>query len=484
MDDDMAPDAHVYSSDDEDIGNAHIPKNNWASALESTYLPHPEDSLLAQTGNMAMFMDWFCKRQGITELKPQDLEGPAFELVKVFHPNVIHLQCQMEECHKLLTDSMGDSTIRHNVSKQLPLGGPPGQVTIQSNFFFNKDLEYLRYGSKGSRPALSISKMKATYYRDVGLEKMVLDQTWIEEEYKYDISTMYGFNSLVHSFYALSTLRRFDLRTASAAAKPYQGDSSELYLIKGGGGKKKKKKDDTIVNQNSGIIDQNGPDVTDHNVTDNARSNLNDQNFNEVTDTDLHTSTAGQNATSPVQSSIPNEITTGFNLVPTSPRSMEANLYKLEVNVPKDADYDGWLPLASVHEEKYGLKKVTMPKDFFFFKFLSTEGVYSVLRNSPWMICEIFSFLNKWLPSVILIKDDLSYVPVLVKFHDVPLVAYTSNRLSLIATKISTPMMLNSYTNSMYLESLGRSSYARVLIEINACNDFNDNFLMSALNLE
>nr|GFB87397.1 hypothetical protein [Tanacetum cinerariifolium] len=37
--------------------------------------------------------------------------------------------------------------------KPLPLGGPPGQVTIQSNFFFNKDLEYLRYGSKGSRPA-------------------------------------------------------------------------------------------------------------------------------------------------------------------------------------------------------------------------------------------------------------------------------------------------------------------------------------------
>nr|GFA34980.1 hypothetical protein [Tanacetum cinerariifolium] len=26
-----------------------------------------------------------------TELKPQDLEGPAYEIVKVFHPGVIHL---------------------------------------------------------------------------------------------------------------------------------------------------------------------------------------------------------------------------------------------------------------------------------------------------------------------------------------------------------------------------------------------------------
>nr|GFA52629.1 hypothetical protein [Tanacetum cinerariifolium] len=124
-----------------------VPKNNWASALAFTYSPSPEDSLLAQIGDMAMFMDWFCKRQGITKLKPQDLEGPVFELVK---------------------------------------------VTIQSDFFFNKDLEYLRYGSKGNRSALSISKMKAAYYPDVGLEKMVPDQMWIEEECKYDIAAMYG----------------------------------------------------------------------------------------------------------------------------------------------------------------------------------------------------------------------------------------------------------------------------------------------------
>ncbi|GJZ28009.1 hypothetical protein Tco_0572656 [Tanacetum coccineum] len=42
-----------------------------------------------------------------------------------------------------------------------------------------------------------------------------------------------GFNSLVHSFRALSTLRRSGLRTASAAAKPCQGDSSKFYLITG-----------------------------------------------------------------------------------------------------------------------------------------------------------------------------------------------------------------------------------------------------------
>nr|GFC26344.1 hypothetical protein [Tanacetum cinerariifolium] len=86
-----------------------------------------------------------------------------------------------------------DPILRHNVSKPLPLGGPPGQVTIQSDFFFNKDLEYLRYSSKGSRPVLSISKMKAAYYPDAGLEQMVPYQFWIDEECKYDIAAMYGF---------------------------------------------------------------------------------------------------------------------------------------------------------------------------------------------------------------------------------------------------------------------------------------------------
>nr|GEV73635.1 hypothetical protein [Tanacetum cinerariifolium] len=85
---------------------------------------------------------------------------------------------------------MDDPILRHNVSKPLPLGGPPGQVTIQSDFFFSKDLEYLRYGSKGSRPALSILKIKVAYYPDDGLEQMVPDQFWIEEECKYDIAAI------------------------------------------------------------------------------------------------------------------------------------------------------------------------------------------------------------------------------------------------------------------------------------------------------
>ncbi|GKF38222.1 hypothetical protein Tco_0118283, partial [Tanacetum coccineum] len=115
-------------------------------------------------------------KQVISELTQKDLEGPAYEIVKVFHLDVVHLQFQMEEFHKLLTDQVDDAILRYNVSKPLSMGGDPGHVTIQPDLFFNKDLEYLRYGRKMGRPALSISKMKATYYPDVSLEQMVPDQ--------------------------------------------------------------------------------------------------------------------------------------------------------------------------------------------------------------------------------------------------------------------------------------------------------------------
>ncbi|GJW67888.1 hypothetical protein Tco_0122312 [Tanacetum coccineum] len=89
------------------------------------------------------------------------------------------------------TNPEGDQ-VRVNVNQPLPLDGPLGHVTIQLQFFFNKDLEYLRYGSKGSNPTLSISKMKAASYHDFGLELLVLKQMWIDDVCTYEISARCG----------------------------------------------------------------------------------------------------------------------------------------------------------------------------------------------------------------------------------------------------------------------------------------------------
>ena len=98
----------------------------------------------------------------------------------------------MEECHKLLNEQVDDPISQFDIRRPLPLGGQPGQVTIQAKFFFNKDLVYLRLGDTYRDYALSISKMKATQYLDAGLEQMVPDNFWAEEECDYDIAASLG----------------------------------------------------------------------------------------------------------------------------------------------------------------------------------------------------------------------------------------------------------------------------------------------------
>ncbi|GKD22435.1 hypothetical protein Tco_1224138 [Tanacetum coccineum] len=194
MQDDSIPDEQVLLSDNEDSGNDHLPKddsrqdwwkplpeeerpatpepawtipsshkadveNNWASALATTYEPPAENSLLAKTGDMTTFLKWYCRQVNKTELTQADFKGQAYEVVKAFYPDVIHLQFQMEECHKMLTN-------------QVDWANPEGD--------------------QGSCPALSISKIKAASYPDFGLELLVPEQMWIDDVCTYDVSAKYG----------------------------------------------------------------------------------------------------------------------------------------------------------------------------------------------------------------------------------------------------------------------------------------------------
>ncbi|GJT15872.1 hypothetical protein Tco_0874578 [Tanacetum coccineum] len=181
------------------VPTSYVPdaENNWANALATTYQAPAEKSLLEKTGDMRTFMNWYCQNMGKTKLTQEDLEGQAYEVVKAFYPDVVHLQFQMEEYHKMLTDQIDGTNpesdqVMIDINRPLPLSGPPGHVIIQTQFFFNHDLDYLRYGSKGSEQALSISKMKAARYHEFGLELLVPKHMWIDDVYTYDISASYG----------------------------------------------------------------------------------------------------------------------------------------------------------------------------------------------------------------------------------------------------------------------------------------------------
>nr|GEW39145.1 hypothetical protein [Tanacetum cinerariifolium] len=108
--------------------------------------------------------------------------------------------------------------------------------------------------------------------------------------------------------------------------------------------------------------------------------------------------------------------------------------------------------------------------------FLGKKVAYPVVanyfvRNNPLI-------LKKWHPDENLLKEDVSTVPIWVKLHGVPVTAFNEDGLSAIATKLGTPLMLNSYTSNMCLQSWGRSSYTRVMIEHRADVELKDNIVV------
>ncbi|GJT32707.1 hypothetical protein Tco_0923126 [Tanacetum coccineum] len=202
MNDDSIPDEQVHLSDDKDTRNDHLPKadirKDWWKPLPEEERPTtPELAWTIPPSNVSYVENnWATALVNKTVLTQADFKRQAYEVVKAFYPNVIQLQFQMEECHKMLTDQIswvnpeGDQ-VRIDVNRPLPLGGPPGHVTIQTHLFFNKYLKYLRYGNKGSRPTLLISKMKVARYPDFGLKLLMPEQIWIDEVCTYDISAAY-----------------------------------------------------------------------------------------------------------------------------------------------------------------------------------------------------------------------------------------------------------------------------------------------------
>ncbi|GJY03811.1 hypothetical protein Tco_0369751 [Tanacetum coccineum] len=108
----------------------------------------------------------------------------------------------------------------------------------------------------------------------------------------------------------------------------------------------------------------------------------------------------------------------------------------------------------------------------------SLDGLDSLLENGQWFIRNNPLILKKWNLDVNLMKKDVVNVPVWVKLHGVPITAFTKDGLSSIATDIGTPLMLDSYTSDMCIQSWGRSSYARALIEIRADVELKDTIVV------
>ncbi|GKB08012.1 zinc knuckle CX2CX4HX4C containing protein [Tanacetum coccineum] len=94
------------------------------------------------------------------------------------------------------------------------------------------------------------------------------------------------------------------------------------------------------------------------------------------------------------------------------------------------------------------------------------KGLDDVLENGLWMIQNSPLTLKKWTMNTRLFKEELTRIPVWVKLHDVSMKVFLKDEISLIATQIGKPIMIDSFASLMCIDSSGQSSFAHCLIEV------------------
>ncbi|GJW36779.1 reverse transcriptase domain-containing protein [Tanacetum coccineum] len=118
----------------------------------------------------------------------------------------------------------------------------------------------------------------------------------------------------------------------------------------------------------------------------------------------------------------------------------------------------------------------------FLFKFADSTGMEQVMDWGPWLIRNTPLILNKWTPNLSLKKEVVTKIPIWVKLHKVPQVAYSEDGLSLIATQIGKPLMLDAYTSSMCCEAWGCIHFAHALIKVSSDLDLKKEVTMAVPN--
>nr|GFB95235.1 hypothetical protein [Tanacetum cinerariifolium] len=123
-----------------------------------------------------------------------------------------------------------------------------------------------------------------------------------------------------------------------------------------------------------------------------------------------------------------------ISIVAFTTNGLSAMATKLDPDKPINSKAEVKIPKAYALEvdSRFGFSLYGL----FFFKFALVEGMNGVLKNGPWFIRYVPIILKKWTPTANLLKEDPNSFPIWVKLHDISIVAFTTNGLSAMATKL------------------------------------------------
>ncbi|GKA39119.1 hypothetical protein Tco_0731670 [Tanacetum coccineum] len=179
------------------------PNQDWFKQPPRPPTPDPEwnkhqdpltyDDLMA---TLIDFSKYVLNRLKIDNLTQDILLGPAYNQLKGTYSSSIKLEYHFQECFNALTNMLdwnnpeGDH-YPFDLSKPLPLQGHPGHLTVAGDYFFNNDLEYLKYSDPERTYTIATTKTKAALYEIEGIEDIV-PKLWSPTKVGYDKDALKG----------------------------------------------------------------------------------------------------------------------------------------------------------------------------------------------------------------------------------------------------------------------------------------------------
>ncbi|KAI0507741.1 hypothetical protein KFK09_013869 [Dendrobium nobile] len=114
-------------------------------------------------------------------------------------------------------------------------------------------------------------------------------------------------------------------------------------------------------------------------------------------------------------------------------------------------------------ELKGNIKLISFSDGFFLFKFSCREDFDMVWNKGAWFIFGKPFIFRKWTSHFSPKREEFTSVPIWFKIHDLPLCCWTPVEISKIATKIGSPVAVDSLTASK-----SRLTYARVCVLVDS----------------
>ncbi|GJZ49115.1 zinc knuckle CX2CX4HX4C containing protein [Tanacetum coccineum] len=104
--------------------------------------------------------------------------------------------------------------------------------------------------------------------------------------------------------------------------------------------------------------------------------------------------------------------------------------------------------------------------------FNNKEGMQAIIDKGLWMVNNRPLIMQKWNLEIGMQKAEHCKLPVWVRMTDVPLEAWSTDGISALASSLGIPLIMDAITASMCHSGMGRTDFARVLIEMDANKEF------------